>query len=115
VTPLQLTVVDATRELQAHFGRLEFGPGHPTHTADGTRFQVALDLRFDGDPVAWTQGHNDRFVYITRKAGEGLAMSFATGPSRCTETACELQLSLVRPSGVVAVHEARSPQQLRSI
>jgi hypothetical protein len=79
MTPLQLTVVDATRELQAHLDAWS-SDGAPTQTADGTRFQVALDLRFDGDPVAWTQGHNDRFVYFTRKAGEGLAMSFATGP-----------------------------------
>jgi hypothetical protein len=56
------------------------GVGDPTTTADGTRFQVALDLRFDDDPVAWTQGRNDRFVYFTRAAGDRLAMSFATGP-----------------------------------
>lgn len=50
-------------------------------TPNGLRFHVALDLAFDGDPVAWAQGANERFVYFTPQGGPAAyAMSFATGP-----------------------------------
>lgn len=43
--------------------------------------QVTLDLTFDGDPIAWTNGVNDRFVTFTPRGGQvPYAMSFATGP-----------------------------------
>lgn len=53
----------------------------PQPTPKGLRFQVALDLAFDGDPVAWAQGANERFVYFTPQDGPvAYAISFATGP-----------------------------------
>lgn len=53
----------------------------PQPTPDGLRFHVTLDLSFDGDPVAWSQGANERFVFFTPQAGPAAyAMSFATGP-----------------------------------
>jgi len=48
---------------------------------DGARFPVTLELPFDGDPIAWGQGSNDRFVTFTWRGGNiPYAMSFATGP-----------------------------------
>ena len=50
-------------------------------TPDGLRVQVSLDLSFDGDPVAWSVGTNDRFVTFRWRGGEiPYEMSFATGP-----------------------------------
>lgn len=43
--------------------------------------QVTLDMTFDGDPIAWSEGVNERFVTFTPRGGQvPYAMSFATGP-----------------------------------
>lgn len=53
--------------------------GQPT--PNGLMFPVTLELAFDGDPIAWTEGSNDRFVYFTARDGDiPYQMSFATGP-----------------------------------
>lgn len=50
-------------------------------TADGQVFTATLELAFDGDPIAWSEGRNDRFVAFTWRGGDiPFAMSFATGP-----------------------------------
>ena len=42
---------------------------------------VILDMTFDGDPIAWGNGVNERFVTFTpRDAQIPYAMSFATSP-----------------------------------
>ncbi len=43
--------------------------------------QVTLDLTFDADPIAWSQGVNERFVTFTARGGQvPYTMSFATSP-----------------------------------
>jgi hypothetical protein len=46
---------------------------------DHFTLEVSLDLHFTGDPLAWNQGANDRFVTVTRDA-KGFRLSFATSP-----------------------------------
>lgn len=46
---------------------------------DHFTLEVSLDLHFTGDPMAWNQGANDRFVTVTRDA-KGFRLSFATSP-----------------------------------
>ena len=46
---------------------------------DQFTLEVSLDLHFDGDPLAWTEGTNDRFVTFTR-TGDALRLAFATSP-----------------------------------
>lgn len=46
---------------------------------DHFTLEVSLDLHFAGDPLAWSQGANDRFVTVTRDA-KGFRLSFATSP-----------------------------------
>lgn len=47
----------------------------------GLTLQVTLDMTFDGNPMAWGNGSNERFVTFTPRSGEiPYAMSFATGP-----------------------------------
>lgn len=41
---------------------------------------VSLDLRFDGDALAWNQGANDRFVTVSRHPSGRYLLHFATGP-----------------------------------
>jgi hypothetical protein len=41
--------------------------------------EVSLDLRFEGDPLAWDQGQNLRFVTVTRTGSE-TRLTFATSP-----------------------------------
>jgi len=40
---------------------------------------VGLDLRFADDPMAWSEGRNDRFVSIHRD-GDGVLLELASGP-----------------------------------
>lgn len=43
--------------------------------------QVTLDMAFRGDPIAWSNGANERFVTFTPGGGQvPYAMSFATSP-----------------------------------
>jgi hypothetical protein len=49
------------------------------NSPDDFTLEVTLDLHFDGDPLAWNQGLNDRFVTLTRTGGS-LRLSFATSP-----------------------------------
>jgi hypothetical protein len=50
-------------------------------TPDGLMVQVSLDLSFDGHPVAWGEGTNDRFVTFRWRGGDiPYEMTFATGP-----------------------------------
>jgi hypothetical protein len=46
---------------------------------DHFTLEVSLDLHFVGDPVAWNEGENGRFVTVTRTDG-ALRLSFATSP-----------------------------------
>lgn len=34
-------------------------------TPNGPRFKAKLELSFNGDPIAWGEGSNDRFVTFT--------------------------------------------------
>jgi hypothetical protein len=50
-------------------------------TSDGQRFLATLELSFDGNPAAWGEGTNDRFVTFTPRAGAiPYEMAFATSP-----------------------------------
>jgi hypothetical protein len=53
-----------------------------TPTADGYTGYVNLTLHLDGDPMAWNDGVNSRFVTLTRSADApgGFALTLATGP-----------------------------------
>ena len=42
--------------------------------------EVDLDLRFDGDPLAWDQGVNTRFVTFTRSDGVLRIVEIASSP-----------------------------------
>ncbi len=46
---------------------------------DRFTLEVSLDLHFDGDPLAWNDGENVRFVTLTRTDG-ALRLEFATSP-----------------------------------
>jgi hypothetical protein len=46
---------------------------------DQFTLEVGLELHFDGDPGAWDEGDNGRFVTFTRTGG-ALRLSFATSP-----------------------------------
>jgi hypothetical protein len=46
---------------------------------DHFTLEMSLDLQFEGDPLAWTEGRNDRFVTIMRTAG-ARRLAFATSP-----------------------------------
>lgn len=47
----------------------------------GLTLHVTLDMTFDGDPIAWGNGTNERFVTFTPRSDEvPYAMSFATSP-----------------------------------
>ena len=48
-------------------------------SADHFTLEVALDLHIVGDPLAWNDGENDRFVTVTRDGG-GFRLAFATSP-----------------------------------
>jgi hypothetical protein len=42
---------------------------------------VSMNLRFTNDPIAWSQGRNDRFVTVHRAEGPvRYRLEFATGP-----------------------------------
>lgn len=44
-------------------------------------YEATLELSFDGDPVAWSEGTNDRFVTLTWRGGAiPYEIAFATGP-----------------------------------
>ena len=47
---------------------------------DQFTLEVRLDLHFDGDPGAWNEGHNDRFVTFTRTDGALRIVEIATSP-----------------------------------
>lgn len=50
-------------------------------SADDFTLMVDLDLYFDGDPGAWTNGRNTRFVSATRaSASAPFRLELATGP-----------------------------------
>ena len=46
---------------------------------DRFTLEVRLDLHFSGDPMAWNDGDNDRFVTV-RRDGAGFRLAFATSP-----------------------------------
>ena len=78
--------LDADSQPQADVGLPRLSDGKVVHTGvsswdspDRFTLEVSLDLHFDGDPLGWNQGGNDRFVTVTRD-GAGFRLSFATSP-----------------------------------
>lgn len=50
-------------------------------TPEGQMFYVTLELSFEGEPIAWNEGTNERFVTFAWRGGDiPYAMTFATGP-----------------------------------
>jgi hypothetical protein len=51
------------------------------HGASRFTLAVSMRLRFDGTPMAWTRGENERFVTVRREGRHGrYLLEFATGP-----------------------------------
>lgn len=62
-------------------GRARLEEVHDWRSADDFTLLLALDLHFAGDPGAWGEGANERFVTFTRTTpGQAWALSLATGP-----------------------------------
>jgi hypothetical protein len=64
--------------------RLSYGKVLSAHvssweSSEHFTLEVSLDLHFVGDPMAWNDGENDRFITVTRH-GSSVQLDFATSP-----------------------------------
>jgi hypothetical protein len=60
---------------------LDTGRCHGNDTLNVITFTARLDLHFEGDPMAWGEGENFRFITATRASeADPFRLDIATGP-----------------------------------